>query len=160
RTGAMLTLAEHLDIHGPLPPARRGEAGAPLLDAVERSGLRGRGGAHVSTALKLRAVAARRRRAIVVGNGAEGEPGSRKDRGPLADGPDLVVDGAVVSARAVGGDEAVLVVKASDGHASRSLNRALAERSRQGDDRLELTLATTADGYVAGQETAVIAALN
>ena len=70
RSGAMLTLGEHLDVHGPLPAARRGEAGA-LLDAVEHSGLRGRGGAHVSTATKLRAVAARRRRAIVVGNGAE-----------------------------------------------------------------------------------------
>jgi len=72
RSGAMLTLGEHLDVHGPLPAARRGDAGA-LLDAVEHSGLRGRGGAHISTAMKLRAVAARRRRAIVVGNGAAGE---------------------------------------------------------------------------------------
>jgi NADH:ubiquinone oxidoreductase subunit F (NADH-binding) len=159
RTGAMLTLGEHLDIHGPLPPARRGEGGS-VLDAVERSGLRGRGGAHVSTALKLRAVAARRRRAIVVANGAEGEPASRKDRVLLAHAPHLVIDGAVVAARAVGADEAMLVVKASDRHAFRSLNRALAERARLGDGRPKLTLATTDDGYVSGQETAVIAALN
>ena len=103
RSGAMLTLDEHLDVHGPLPAARRGDADA-LLDAVERSGLRGRGGAHVSTALKLRAVAGRRRRAIVVGNGAEGEPASRKDGVLLAHAPHLVIDGAVAAARAVGAD--------------------------------------------------------
>jgi NADH:ubiquinone oxidoreductase subunit F (NADH-binding) len=159
RNGAMLTRGEHLDVHGPLPAARGGDAAA-LLDAVERSGLRGRGGGHVSTALKLRAVAARRRRAIVVGNGAEGEPASRKDRVLLAHAPHLVIDGAVVAARASGADEAVLVVKSSDRHAWRSVNRALAERSRDDDGRLELSVARTADGYVSGQETAVIAALN
>lgn len=159
RNGAMLTLAEHLDVHGPLVPARRGDADA-LLDAVERSGLRGRGGAHVSTALKLRAVAGRRRRPIVVGNGAEGEPASRKDRVLLAHAPHLVLDGAVVAARAVGADEAIVVVKASDRHAWRSLNRAIAERTRLDDRRPKLALAGTADGYVSGQETAVIAALN
>jgi NADH:ubiquinone oxidoreductase subunit F (NADH-binding) len=159
RNGAMLTLGEHLDVHGPLPAARRGDAGA-LLDAVERSGLRGRGGAHVSTAMKLRAVAGRRRRAIVVGNGAEGEPASRKDRVLLAHTPHLVLDGAVVAARAVGADEAILVVKASDRHAWRSLNRAIAERDHRDGGRPKLALAGTADGYVSGQETAVIAALN
>ena len=159
RNGAMLTVGEHLDVHGPLPAMRRGDAGA-LLDAVERSGLRGRGGAHVSTALKLRAVAGRRRRAIVVGNGAEGEPASRKDRVLLSHAPHLVIDGAVVAARAVGADEAVVVVKASDRHAWRSLNRALAERSRLDDGGPKLAVAGTADGYVSGQETAVIAALN
>jgi NADH:ubiquinone oxidoreductase subunit F (NADH-binding) len=159
RSGAMLTLDEHLDVHGPLPAARRGDADA-LLDAVERSGLRGRGGAHVSTALKLRAVAGRRRRAIVVGNGAEGEPASRKDGVLLAHAPHLVIDGAVAAARAVGADEAIVVVKASDRHAWRSLNRALAERSRLDDRGPKLALAGTADGYVSGQETAVIAALN
>jgi NADH:ubiquinone oxidoreductase subunit F (NADH-binding) len=159
RNGAMLTLRDHVDVHGPLPAARRDDAAA-LLEAVERSGLRGRGGAHVSTALKLRAVAARRRRAIVVGNGAEGEPASRKDRVLLAHAPHLVIDGAVVAARASGADEAVLVVKSSDRHAWHSLTRALAERSRRDDGRVELSLAGTADRYVSGQETAVIAALN
>ena len=44
-----MTLAEHTRIHGPLPrvPAER------LIEEVERSGLRGRGGADFPTAVKL-----------------------------------------------------------------------------------------------------------
>ena len=55
---------------------------------------------HVSTALKLRAVAGRRRRAIVVANGSESEPASAKDTVLLARAPHLVIDGAVVAAAA------------------------------------------------------------
>ena len=84
--GGTLTLARHLRVHGPLPAPERG-AGPQLLDLVERSGLRGHGGAHVSTALKLRAVASRRRRAIVVANGSESEPASAKDATLLARAP-------------------------------------------------------------------------
>ena len=69
RHGGMPTMREHLDVHGPMPALHRADADA-LVDAVERSGLRGRGGGHVATALKLRAVA-ERRRPIVVANGAE-----------------------------------------------------------------------------------------
>ena len=48
--GATLSLAQHLRVHGALETSGR-DAGARLLDAIEDSGLRGRGGAHVSSAL-------------------------------------------------------------------------------------------------------------
>src|SRR5207248_1934730 len=80
-------------------------AGARLLDVIEASGLGGRGGAHVSSALKLRAVAERRGRAVVVANGSESEPASRKDAVLLTHTPHLVIDGAMVAATAVGADE-------------------------------------------------------
>ena len=83
--GGTLTLAGHLASTARC--RRRGATPAQLLDLVERSGLRGRGGAHVSTALKLRAVAGRRRRAIVVANGSESEPASRKDARPARPRP-------------------------------------------------------------------------
>ena len=96
--GRTLSLAQHLRVHGPLP-TRGPDAGARLLDAVQDSGLRGRGGAHASTAVKLRAVAARRGRAVVVANGAESEPVSRKDAVLLGHTPHLVIDGAVARCR-------------------------------------------------------------
>src|SRR5208283_2508319 len=82
RPDAALTLDEHLDVHGALPHARTGarrrgrERAAALIDAIERAGLLGRGGAAFPTAQKLRAVAQSRGRAIVVVNGVEAEPAS------------------------------------------------------------------------------------
>ena len=58
----------------------------------------------------MRAVADGRGRRVVVANGTEGEPASRKDETLLAHDPDLVIDGALAAAEAVGADEVVLAV--------------------------------------------------
>jgi NADH:ubiquinone oxidoreductase subunit F (NADH-binding) len=156
--GGALTLDQHRRVHGDLPTLARGDR-ERLLDAIERSGLRGRGGGHVSTALKLRAVAGRRRRAIVVANGAESEPASRKDAVLLARSPHLVIDGALVAAAAVGADEIVVYVKQAQGGAWRAASRALAERRGSGAQQPKLRLAPAGTRYVSGQETAVISHL-
>ncbi|MGH2855637.1 MAG: oxidoreductase, partial [Solirubrobacteraceae bacterium] len=97
-----VSLAEHLHRYGELPPRSHRGADAELLDLVEASGLQGRGGAGFPTGRKLRAVAAARRRPVVLANGAEVEPVSGKDRVLLAYVPQLVLDGASVAAAAVG----------------------------------------------------------
>ena len=87
--------------------------GAQLLDVVERSGLRGRGGAHVSTALKLRAVASRRRRAIVVGQRRRERARQRARTRPCSPAPRTWSSTAPWSAAAaVGADEAIVVRQA------------------------------------------------
>ena len=144
RTDGPLTLAEHQAIHGPVPPA-----GRELIDAVEAADLRGRGGANFPAAVKLRAVAAGRRPVVVV-NGTEGEPLSAKDALLLTRAPHLVIDGAELAAAAVGAREVVLAAPASTHGA---LAAALAER------RSGVEVVASASGYVAGEETAVIAHL-
>jgi NADH:ubiquinone oxidoreductase subunit F (NADH-binding) len=156
--GGPLMLERHLRIHGDLPALDRGH-GRQLLEAVERSGLRGRGGGHVPTALKLRAVAGRRGRAIVVANGAESEPASRKDAALLARTPHLVIDGALAAAGAVGADEIVLYVTRTQGDAWHAMTRALAECRIAGARRPAIELAAAAERYVGGQETAAISHL-
>ena len=47
---------------------------------------------------------------MVVANGAEGEPGSFKDRVLMCQRPHLVVDGAILAAEAIGADEIVFYV--------------------------------------------------
>jgi NADH:ubiquinone oxidoreductase subunit F (NADH-binding) len=157
--GRALSLAQHLRVHGALEASGR-DAGARLLDAIEDSGLRGRGGAHVSTALKLRAVAGRRRRAVVVANGSESEPASRKDAVLLAHTPHLVIDGAMVAATAVGADEVVLYVKRSDPRVWSAVQRAVDERRGSGERGPALRVVAAPSSYVSGQETAAIAHLN
>ncbi len=81
-------LAEHEQLYGPLPlPMVSPDQGRTwqqrperLIEMVERSGLTGRGGAGFPTGRKMRSVAAGQGRAIVIANGAEGEPASCKDR--------------------------------------------------------------------------------
>ena len=67
-------LAEHQQRFGPLPDSAGNDIGAPVLD---QSGLTGRGGAGFPTGRKIASVTGRK--AVVIGNGAEGEPLSHKD---------------------------------------------------------------------------------
>jgi NADH:ubiquinone oxidoreductase subunit F (NADH-binding) len=149
-----LDLRAHLDRHGP-PPF--GDAGH-LVDAVERSGLTGRGGAAFPAGRKLRAVAmaAPRGGTVVVANGSESEPASSKDAVLLANAPHLVLDGIALAAAAVGATRAYLCV----GERSAGLPEAVAQRDRAGLNRVPIQVSSTPPGYLAGQETALISALN
>ena len=82
------------------------------MSLVEASGLTGRGGAEFPTGEKLRSVAAQRRRPVVLIDAAEGEPASRKDRALLGALPQLVLDGAVLTANALGAKDIVVGVAA------------------------------------------------
>ena len=151
--GATMTLAEHEAVHGRMPRV----ASAELIEAAERSGLRGRGGADFPTAVKLRSVASRRRGTVLVVNGSETEPASAKDRLLLSRLPHMVLDGAVLAAKAIGTRE--IVVKVSDG--SPEVVRALeGAASVRGEDDVAIELAVGPQGYVTGEETSVIHFLN
>ncbi len=157
--GDALDLDRHIGVHGELPhERRRRRSGAvELIEQVERAGLRGRGGAGFPTGAKLRAVAARRGRPIVVVNAAEGEPASDKDRVLCQLAPHLMLDGAVAVAHALGAREAIVGVCESSSVAE-TLARAIAERGA--GDGVQIELSTVPPGYVAGQESALISHLN
>lgn len=157
-----LDLDEHLDVHGPLPETasgggrrlrRRADLRA-LIEELEQAGMRGRGGASFSTATKMRAVAAAKGRAIVVVNATEGEPASIKDRLLLQSLPHLVLDGAVLAAKAVGAEEAVVCVCQTNADLQ-SVKTAIAQRLalREG---VQLRFSVVPNGYVTGQESALI----
>ena len=157
---SLVALEDHLDVHGPAADLRRW-APRDLIALVESAGLRGHGGASFPVARKMRAVASRRGRSIVVANGSEGEPASKKDRALLREAPHLVLDGAAVAARAVDARDAIVVVSAEDERSVASLGMALRDRAAaglDGDPQFELFLLEP--GYVAGQETALVSALN
>jgi NADH:ubiquinone oxidoreductase subunit F (NADH-binding) len=140
----------------PLARNRRARRGAAaLIKRIEQAGLRGRGGAAFPTAVKMRAVAGERGRAVVVINAAEGEPASMKDRTLLQALPHLVLDGGALAAQAVGAQEVILCV--AESIAREGPERAIAERHEQlGAGAPRLRLATAPDHYVAGEETALV----
>jgi NADH:ubiquinone oxidoreductase subunit F (NADH-binding) len=154
--GSPVPFDEHLAVYG-APPVR---LGGRLIDLVEASGLAGRGGAGFPTATKLRAVAAARGRKFVVANGTEGEPLSRKDKALLGCVPHLVLDGAALAATAVGADEVVVAVGQGAARERTALTRAVAERARSGLDRVRFQVAAAPDGFVVGEETALLSWLS
>jgi NADH:ubiquinone oxidoreductase subunit F (NADH-binding) len=146
-------LADHLDWYGESPVA-----GPALLSEVERSGLRGKGGARFPTATKLAAVAARRR-AVVVANGTEGEPASLKDTVLMTHAPHLILDGAEIAAEIVGAREVIFCVK-RESVGIPALERALAERRRHGYERVPVRVVGAPNRYVSGEETALVSWMN
>ncbi len=159
--GAM-GLREHLDTHGELPAARRRDrrGTSALIDQIEQAGLGGRGGAGFPTAKKMRTVAGGSGKPIVVVNATEGEPASLKDRTLLETLPHLVLDGAALAARAIGAEEAILCVCESAGVGLERAAQAIGERERLPGRWPRIVLSTAPEGYVAGQESALVNHLN
>lgn len=150
----MTPLLGQPDILAPLPRVGHG-----LIDAIERAGLVGRGGASFPVATKWRAVEQRSHgRAVIVVNGAEGEPQSKKDRLLMTTRPHLVLDGAFIAARVLRARRLILYIGERHAAARDAMLRALAQRSEP--ERNIVTFAAAPARYVAGAEAAVIHYLN
>jgi NADH:ubiquinone oxidoreductase subunit F (NADH-binding) len=145
------SLAVHRQRLGPLPPMSASE----LIAELEASGLLGRGGAGFPVGRKWRAVAERSSAgAVVLANGAEGEPLSLKDRSLMASRPHLVIDGALLAARAVGADDIIFYVGVEHAAADAALRQALAERPAELRGRARIVTAPA--GYLSGEESAAV----
>jgi NADH:ubiquinone oxidoreductase subunit F (NADH-binding) len=144
--------------------ARLGElpgdvAARDLLDAIEASGLTGRGGAGFPVGRKWRSLAERAdSRAVVVANGAEGEPASAKDRTLMARRPHLVLDGAILAAEAIGADEIVLYIGREHLAAFAAMSWAI--ETRRALIRPSVRVVQAPVGYVAGEATAAVHYIN
>jgi NADH:ubiquinone oxidoreductase subunit F (NADH-binding) len=154
RADGPATLAGHIERWGPTP-----RSGTGLIAEVERSGLRGKGGAGFPTSIKMAAVAARRG-GVVVANGTEGEPASAKDRSLLVNAPHLVLDGAVLAAQAVGADSVVVCVERTATDAVAAIAAAERERRHARVDPIPVRVATTPARYITGEESALVHWLN
>lgn len=145
------------------------EAGgyAPLVDpeeliaAVEMSGIVGRGGAAFPLAVKIRTVHGAfltGQATVVVANGEEGEPASIKDRWLLRNRPHLVLDGLRLAARMVGAQH--VHVYLSDPLGASAIDAALGELENRSLDGVTVSVRIVDPGYVAGEETAAVRAIN
>jgi NADH:ubiquinone oxidoreductase subunit F (NADH-binding) len=135
-----------------------------VIETLEASGLRGRGGAGFPTGAKWRTVAAYRSPSVpttVVVNAAEGEPGSFKDRAIVRTNPYRVLEGAMIGAWAVGADRVIVAVKASFERELTLLRSAVAELLGDGVvGDLELEVVVGPDEYLYGEETALLEVLD
>ena len=127
-----------------------------LVERLAASGLRGRGGGWFEVARKWKAVRVEGGRPVAIANGAEGEPGSFKDRYVMLRRADDVIAGLVFAARAVGAREAIVFLKGSFDRPAAALERAI-DAARL--DGLAVDVRRGDDAYVTGEETALLEAL-
>jgi formate dehydrogenase major subunit len=135
-----------------------------LIEAVESSMLRGRGGAAFPAGRKWRAVRAaatsRGVSPVVVVNADEGDPGAYIDRWLLEDDPHAVLEGAAIAAHAVGAPRAVVYVRAEYPTARTAVAAAAAAATAAGAlGELEVQVIEGHGSYVCGEETALLDAI-
>jgi NADH:ubiquinone oxidoreductase subunit F (NADH-binding) len=151
RGAAPADLRSHLERHG--RPPYRGQS-ARLIPVLQESGLTGRGGAAFPVHRKLTAVIEAGPRPIVIGNGAEGEPASDKDKALLRIAPHLVLDGLQLAAEAVGARSVGLYLHRGSGRPEQ-LRAVLAERAAAGIDRRPVEIIDAPARFLAGEESAL-----
>lgn len=138
--------------------AARERSPEQVIDEVRRSGLRGRGGAGFPTGIKWSTVRDDPcPTKYVVCNGAEGEPGTFKDRWLLRIDPYLVVEGLAIAAYAVGAARAFIGLKAGFRPEVERLTTAMeqmAARDLVGPVPVELIQGP--DEYLFGEEKALL----
>ena len=132
-----------------------------LVQALEDSGLQGRGGAGFPAHTKWRSLLSQAEltRHVVL-NADEGEPGTFKDREVLMRRPDLVLEGLAIAAEAVGARDVWLYLRGEFELPKRSLQNALANfRENDALEGIEFHFHDGQGAYICGEETALLEAL-
>ena len=139
------------------------------LQQVNESGLRGRGGAAFPTATKWRFLAGNPSRdKYVLCNCEEGDPGAFNDKAILESDPHTLVEGVILAGYATGASRGYIFIRhGHDGPIDRcrAAVRQAQELGLLGEDILgsgfsfDVEVALTGDSYVAGEESALMEAI-
>jgi bidirectional [NiFe] hydrogenase diaphorase subunit len=142
---------------------------AEVVEAITKSGLRGRGGAGFPTGLKWGTVAkSPGAKKYIVCNGDEGDPGAFMDRSVLESDPHLVLEGMAIAAYAVGADQGFLYVRAEYPLAISRLQIAIKQAKALGllgggifetPFVFNVDIRIGAGAFVCGEETALMASV-
>jgi NADH-quinone oxidoreductase subunit F len=140
-----------------------------IIAEIEKSGLRGRGGAGFPTGRKWRFVrGAEGETKYIICNGDEGDPGAFMDRMILESYPFRVIEGMIIAALAAGAAEGVLYIRTEYPLAVRRARAALEKLEAAGylgeniggtEHCLRVRAVEGAGAFVCGEETALIASL-
>jgi formate dehydrogenase beta subunit len=141
-----------------LPAAR-----ARVPDELQAAGLRGMGGAGFPTGLKWRLVRdAEGPVKWAVVNADESEPSTFKDRVILEELPHLVIEGLLIACAVAGATTAVVYIRHEYGREAKAIRREIEVARGLGLLKavgVDLTVFVSPGGYIMGEETAILEAL-
>ena len=137
-----------------------------VITEIEKSGLRGRGGAGFPTGSKWRFVSkAPGTPKYVICNADESEPGTFKDRLVLEGDPHSILEAMTIAAYAVGASEGYIYVRGEYRLAQERLKTAIHQSREMGllgenifgsDFSFDIHVHSGAGAYICGEETALI----
>ncbi len=139
---------------------------AEVIDVIEKSGLRGRGGAGFPTGMKWKFVSKTPGdQKYVICNADESEPGTFKDRLVLEGDPHTIIEAMIIAGYAVGASEGYIYVRGEYALAQERLIQAIEQASEMGllgenifgtDFNFDIHVHAGAGAYICGEETALI----
>ncbi len=140
-----------------------------VLDEVERSGLRGRGGAGFPAGLKWRITKEKKSdKKYIICNADEGDPGAYMNRNEMESDPHMLIEGMILGAYAIGVEEGLIYIRAEYPLAIKRLTCALEQARKSGilgtnifgsGFSFDIQIATGAGAFVCGESTALIASI-
>jgi NADH-quinone oxidoreductase subunit F len=140
-----------------------------IIEELQKSGLRGRGGAGFPTYRKWELCRkAKGAPKYVVCNADEGDPGAFMDRVILESDPHQVIEGMIIAGYAVGAEEGYIYVRSEYPLAIERIRVALKQAEALGlvgrsilggDFNFGIEIAAGAGAFVSGEETALMAAV-
>ncbi|MCI5650421.1 MAG: NADH-ubiquinone oxidoreductase-F iron-sulfur binding region domain-containing protein [Fusicatenibacter sp.] len=143
---------------------------AQVIDEVDKSGLRGRGGGGFPTGKKWKQVAAHKEESLryVVCNGDEGDPGAFMDGSVMEGDPYRLIEGMTLGAYAVGSTEGYIYVRAEYPLSVARLTHAINELEKRGllgdhilgtDFSFHMHINRGAGAFVCGEGSALTASI-
>ena len=135
---------------------------AATIEAVTKSGLRGRGGAGFPTGIKWKTAAdASADRKYIVCNADEGDSGTYADRMIMEGDPFALIEGMAIAGFAVGATKGYVYSRCEYPHANVTFARALdiARDAKLIGKDFDIELRVGAGAYVCGEETALLESL-
>lgn len=137
-----------------------------VCDAIEKSGLRGRGGGGFPTGTKWKiALKQSAEQRYLICNADEGDPGAFMDRAVIEGDPHRLLEGMAIAAYAIGATKAYVYIRAEYPLAIKRLETAIAFAQEYGllgtnildsGFSLDVVIKQGAGAFVCGEETALI----
>ena len=140
-----------------------------VVEEVKNSGLRGRGGAAFPTGVKWSFLAPNKAATkYVLCNCEEGDPGAYNDKGILETDPHTLVEGLILNGYATNSNKSYVFIRQGHDIPINAIERAIKEAYDNGilgenilgsNFSFDMEVSLTGDSYVAGEETALMEAI-
>ena len=140
-----------------------------VIEEINKSRLRGRGGAGFPTGMKWSFCRKAKGTHYIICNADEGEPGTFKDRLILTEQADLLFEGMTIAGYVLGAGEGLMYLRAEYSYLWPHLEQVLARRRRHGllgeniagreDFDFDIRIQLGAGAYVCGEESSLIESL-